>query len=150
MCSAKTRQVLMVKAPVLEPIGLGSILSRGFIEGHDFTTRHGRFRGRPPQGAESMDLAYKGLEDINSPHSRAVSTSSSTCFALCALNGCCNQFYCISFHLCPASERCPMSGLALEQLLNPVRVSDVQGTCVRSGQWTQGVPLCGVRGWGPV
>ncbi len=44
----KTNQVLMIKALVLEPIGLGSILARRFLENHDFTTRHGRFGGRPP------------------------------------------------------------------------------------------------------
>jgi len=75
----------MVKAPVLEHIDQGSILAGGFLEGHDFTTRHGRFEGRPPYGAESVDLAYKGLGDIVPPHSRAVSTAPITCFALCAL-----------------------------------------------------------------
>jgi hypothetical protein len=44
----ETGQVLMVKAPVLEPIDPGSILAGGFLEGHDFTIRHGRFGGRPP------------------------------------------------------------------------------------------------------
>ena len=39
-----------------------------------------------------MDLAFKGLGDIVPPHSRAVSTAPSTCFALSALNGCCNKF----------------------------------------------------------
>ena len=82
----------MVKATVLEPNNLGSILAGGFLEGHDFTIRHGRFGGRPPWGAESVNLAYKGLGDIVPPHSRAVSTAPSTCFALCGLNGCCNQF----------------------------------------------------------
>jgi hypothetical protein len=88
----KTGQVLMVRAPVLEPIDLGSILARGFLEGHDFTTCRGRFGGRPPYGAESVDLAYNGLGDIVSLYSRAASTTPSTCFALCALNECCNQF----------------------------------------------------------
>ena len=46
--TAKTRHVLIDKAHVLEPVDLGSILFGGFLEGHDFTTRHGRFRGRPP------------------------------------------------------------------------------------------------------
>jgi hypothetical protein len=44
----ETRQVLMLKALVLEPIDPGSILAGGFLEGHDFTTRHGRFGGRAP------------------------------------------------------------------------------------------------------
>jgi hypothetical protein len=44
----KIGHVLMVKAHVLELIDLGSILAGGFLEGHDFTTRHGRFEGRPP------------------------------------------------------------------------------------------------------
>ena len=72
----------MVKAPVLDPIDLGSILARESLEGHDFTIRHGRLGGRPPYGAESVDLAYKGLGDLVPPHSRAVSTAPSTCFAL--------------------------------------------------------------------
>jgi hypothetical protein len=38
----------MVKALVLELIGMGSILAGGFLEGHDFKTCHGRFGGRPP------------------------------------------------------------------------------------------------------
>jgi hypothetical protein len=38
----------MVKAPVLKPIGMGSILDGGFLEGYDYTIRHGRFGGRPP------------------------------------------------------------------------------------------------------
>ena len=45
---AKTRHVLMVKAPVLEAIDLGSILAGGFLEGYCFTIRHGRVGGRPP------------------------------------------------------------------------------------------------------
>jgi len=44
----KTRHVLMVKALVLEPVDPGLILDGGFLEDHDFTTRHGRFGGRPP------------------------------------------------------------------------------------------------------
>ena len=40
-------------------------------------------------GAEEADLAYKGLGDIVPPHSRAVSTSPSACYALRAFNGCC-------------------------------------------------------------
>jgi hypothetical protein len=44
-----------------------------------------------------LDLAYKGLGDIAPPHSRAVNTTPSTCFALCVLNRCCNQ---LQFQLC--------------------------------------------------
>jgi hypothetical protein len=43
--------LLVIKVPfalVLELIDLGSILAGGFLEGHDFTTRHGIFGGRPP------------------------------------------------------------------------------------------------------
>jgi hypothetical protein len=40
--------------------------------------------------------------------------------------------------------RCLVPGLALEQFLNPVRVSDVQGKGVRPG-WTQEFPLRGGR-----
>ncbi len=54
----------MVKAHVLEPIDLGSILVGGFLEGNYFTTRHGRFGERPPEGVELVDLAYKGLGEI--------------------------------------------------------------------------------------
>ena len=80
------------QAPVLEPIDPGSILAGGFLEGLDFTLHQGRFGGRPPFVAELVDLAYKELGDIVPPHSRAVSTAPSTCFTLCALNGCYNQF----------------------------------------------------------
>ena len=56
-----------------------------------------------------MDLAYKGLGDIDPPHSRAVNTTPSTCFAMCALNGCCNRFQfqiilCVGFVGCCVSE----------------------------------------------
>ena len=44
-----------------------------------------------------MNIAYKRLGGIVLPYSRAVSITLSTCFALCALNGCCNQFHFISF-----------------------------------------------------
>jgi len=44
-----------------------------------------------------VDLAYRGLGDIVPPRSRAVSTTPSTFFALCALNERCNQFHFI-FH----------------------------------------------------
>ena len=74
MFEFKTGQVLMVKAFVLETIYMGSILAGEILEGHDFTTRHGRFGGRPPQGAESVDLANKGLGDIVPPYSLAVIT----------------------------------------------------------------------------
>ena len=42
-------------------------------------------------GAEYADLAYKGLGGTVPPHSRAVSTSPSACYALRVLNGCCNH-----------------------------------------------------------
>jgi hypothetical protein len=44
----KKGQVLMVKAPVLDPIEPDSIITGGFREGNDFITRHGIFGGRPP------------------------------------------------------------------------------------------------------
>jgi len=44
----EARHVLMVKAPVLEPIDLGLILAGGFLERHNFTSRHERFGGRTP------------------------------------------------------------------------------------------------------
>jgi hypothetical protein len=53
---------------------------------------------RATQGARLADLAYKGLGDTVPPHSRALSTAPSTFFALCVLNGCCNEFHFISFH----------------------------------------------------
>ncbi len=77
----------MVKAPVLDPIHMGSILAGGFLEGHDCATRKGIFAGRPPWGAELVDLAYKGLGDIVPSYSWAVNTAPSTCFAVCALIG---------------------------------------------------------------
>jgi hypothetical protein len=43
-----TRHLQMVKSHVLEPIDPGSIFAGGFLDGHDFTTRRGRFGGRPP------------------------------------------------------------------------------------------------------
>jgi len=89
----------MAKAFVLELVDPGSILVGEFLEGHEFTTRHGRFGGRTHQGAESVDLAYKGLGDIVSLHSQAVSRAPSTCFAMCALNGRCNQFHFIPFQV---------------------------------------------------
>jgi len=67
----------MLKTPVLDPIDMGSILAGGFLEVHDFTICHGRCEGMPPYGAESVDLAYKGLGDKVPPHSRAVSTAPS-------------------------------------------------------------------------
>ena len=48
------------------------------------------------QGARLEALAYKGLGDIVPPHSRADSTTPSTCFALCDFNGCCKEFNFIS------------------------------------------------------
>ena len=50
------------------------------------------------QGAGIADLAYRGLGDFVPPHSRALSTTPSTCYALCDFNGCCKQFHFISFH----------------------------------------------------
>ncbi len=47
-------------------------------------------------GAEHEDLAYKGLGGTVPPHSRAVSTAPSACYALCIFNGCCNH---LSFFL---------------------------------------------------
>jgi hypothetical protein len=47
-------------------------------------------------GAEYENLAYKGLVGIVPPHSRAVSTSPSACYALRVLDGYCNH---LSFFL---------------------------------------------------
>ena len=47
-------------------------------------------------GAESEDLAYKGLGGTVPLHSRAFSTAPSTCFALCDFYGCCKEFNFIS------------------------------------------------------
>ncbi len=57
----------MIKAPVMEPIDLDSILARVFFEGYDFITRHGRFGGRPLKGAELVDKTYTGLRGNSSP-----------------------------------------------------------------------------------
>jgi hypothetical protein len=46
-------------------------------------------------GAEYEDLAYKGLGGTDPPHSWAVNTAPSACFAMRAFNGCCNQSYLI-------------------------------------------------------
>ena len=46
-------------------------------------------------GADHADLAYEGPGDTIPPHSRAGSTSPSTCYALCDFNKCCKK---ISFH----------------------------------------------------
>ncbi len=45
----KTGPKLIVRALVLEPIDPGSILTGGFLEGHDFTAPHERFGGWPPK-----------------------------------------------------------------------------------------------------
>ena len=45
------------------------------------------------RGAEHDDLAYKGLGDKVSLHSRAVSISPSACYVVHVFNGCCNQLY---------------------------------------------------------
>ena len=82
----------MLKVLVLEPIELGSVLDEEFLEVHDFSTRHGRF------GGNEWVWPTKGLGDIVPPHTRAVNTSPSKCVAMCALNGCCNQFHFIPFH----------------------------------------------------
>ena len=50
------------------------------------------------QGAGLVNLAHKGLGDVVPLHSRADSTTTSTCFAMCDFNGCCNEFHFISFH----------------------------------------------------
>ncbi len=49
----------------------------------------GGYRGHlgATQGADLVDLAYKGLGDIVPPHSRAVSTAPSACHALRVFNG---------------------------------------------------------------
>ena len=44
-------------------------------------------------GAEYEDMAYKGLRGTVPPHSWAVSTTPSACYALRVFNGCCNQSY---------------------------------------------------------
>ena len=46
-----------------------------------------------------MNLAYKGLGDIASPHSRAFNTIPSACIALHLLDGCCIKNHVISFQI---------------------------------------------------
>ncbi len=55
-------------------------------------TGEGDYHGET-YGVEIEDLAYKGLGGTIPPHSRALSTTLSACYALRVLNGCCN-------HLC--------------------------------------------------
>ena len=57
----------MVKARVLEPIDMGSILVGGFHEGNHFTTRHGMFGGRPTLGCGISGYGLQRATEHSSP-----------------------------------------------------------------------------------
>ena len=73
--------------------------------GYPRVRKMGRERGHPGEtmGAGIADLAYKGLGDVAPQNSRALSTAPITCYAICVINGCCNEFHFISFPQCTRS-----------------------------------------------
>ena len=78
------KHVLMIKVLVLEPEDLGSILSGGFLEGHDFTTSHGRFGGRPPLGCETSGSGLQRARGHSFPHINGPSTQPLVYASRCA------------------------------------------------------------------